>query len=145
MFLLKAAVAVGAVLLVTWGLFMVVLLAFRPRGISFSEAKRLVPDIMRLLRALRSDPTLPSGVRRRLTLLLVYLASPIDLVPDFIPVLGYADDVIVVAVVLRSVARLAGAEAIDRHWTGSEAGLALIRQLVGLPIVDTGAAGTGQS
>lgn len=47
--------------------------------------------------------------------LLVYLASPIDLVPDFIPVLGYADDALVVALVLRSVVRLAGSAPLARH------------------------------
>jgi uncharacterized membrane protein YkvA (DUF1232 family) len=51
----------------------------------------------------------------RLWLLLAYLALPIDLVPDFIPMLGYADDAIVVAIVLRSVVRRAGADALTRH------------------------------
>ena len=55
----------------------------------------------------------------RLWLLLGYLALPIDLVPDFIPVLGYADDAIVVALVLRSVVRRAGPDAIERHWPGT--------------------------
>jgi uncharacterized membrane protein YkvA (DUF1232 family) len=58
--------------------------------------------------------------------------SPLDLVPDFIPVLGYADDVITVAVVLRSVIRRAGSAALDQHWRGTPQGLAVIRRLVGV-------------
>lgn len=65
------------------------------------EALRLVPDVVVLLRRLATDPTLPHGVRLRMLALLVYLASPIDLVPDFVPVAGYADDVLVVALALR--------------------------------------------
>lgn len=72
---------------------------------------------------------LPRGVRLRLWLLLAYLAMPIDLVPDFIPVLGYADDAILVAVVLRSVIRRAGPDAVARHWPGDEKGLEAVRRL----------------
>lgn len=69
---------------------------------------RLLPDILRLIPRLARDQALPRGVRVRLWLLLLYLASPIDLIPDFIPVLGYADAAIIVAATLRSVARHAG-------------------------------------
>ena len=55
-----------------------------------------------------------------------------DIVPDFIPVVGYADDVIVVALVLRSVVRRAGREKIERHWRGTPDGLVLLRLLAGL-------------
>jgi uncharacterized membrane protein YkvA (DUF1232 family) len=80
-----------------------------------------------------SDPTVPRGVRIRLGLLLGYLASPIDLIPDFIPVLGYADDAIIVAFVLRSVARRAGPEALAKHWPGTPDGLEAIGRLCRLP------------
>ncbi len=84
-----------------------------------------------LVRRLARDDTLPPRIRRRLGLLLAYLALPFDLVPDFIPVLGYLDDVIVMAWVLRSVVRAAGPAALERHWPGSPAGLAAIRRLSG--------------
>ena len=54
---------------------------------------------------------------------MAYLALPIDLMPDFIPVLGYADDVVITALVLRSVVRRAGPDAVIRHWPGTDAGL----------------------
>jgi len=68
--------------------------------------------LLRLLRRLAGDRSLPRGVRVRLWLLLAYLAIPIDV----IPVLGYADDAIIVTAVLRSVVRRAGLEALHRHW-----------------------------
>jgi uncharacterized membrane protein YkvA (DUF1232 family) len=96
----------------------------------FRDVLRLLPDVVRLVRRLAADPELPRSVRWRLTALLVYLVLPIDLVPDFIPVVGYADDAVVVALVLRSVVRVAGVEAVERHWPGTEQGLLALRRLV---------------
>jgi uncharacterized membrane protein YkvA (DUF1232 family) len=96
------------------------------------EALRLLPDVVTLLRRLAADPDVPRGVRLRLVAVAIYLAFPLDLVPDFIPVVGYADDILVVALVLRSVARAAGVDAIDRHWTGSSEGLRVVKWVAGL-------------
>jgi uncharacterized membrane protein YkvA (DUF1232 family) len=93
---------------------------------------RLLPDLLRLLRRLAADKNLPRGVRARLALLMVYLALPIDLIPDFLPVIGYADDAIIVAFVLRSVVRRAGIEAVRAHWPGTESGFAALTRLTGL-------------
>ena len=71
-------------------------------------------------------------MRWRLGALIAYLAMPVDLVPDFLPVVGYADDALVVAFALRSVVRAAGPEAIDRHWTGTPQGLLAVRRLAGV-------------
>ena len=98
------------------------------------DALRLLPDLIRLLRRLAVDPTLPRGVRIRLWLLVGYLLMPIDLVPDFIPVIGYADDLVIVAFALRSVTRAAGDEALARLWPGSPEGLGAVRRLAGLPV-----------
>ena len=96
------------------------------------EALRILPDTLRLLGRLASDRSLPAGVRVRLWLLFVYLAIPIDLIPDFVPVIGYADDVVIVAAVLRSVVRRAGFDAIERHWSGTDDGLKAVSRLAGL-------------
>jgi uncharacterized membrane protein YkvA (DUF1232 family) len=85
---------------------------------SSSQALRLLPDLLRLLRRLAGDRSLPRGVRVRLWLLLAYLPIPIDVVPDVIPVLGYADDAIVVTAVLRSVVRRAAPSLRLKHLTG---------------------------
>jgi uncharacterized membrane protein YkvA (DUF1232 family) len=95
------------------------------------DALRLLPDLLRLLRRLTANPTLPRGVRVRLLLLPGYLAAPIDPIPDVIPVLGYADDAIIVAIALRSVTRHAGPDAIARHWPGTPTGLQLVQRLAG--------------
>jgi uncharacterized membrane protein YkvA (DUF1232 family) len=102
-----------------------------PDTVSMRAALRLLPDLIRLIRRLAADDNLPNGVRVRLLLLLIYLASPIDLVPDFVPVVGYADDAIIVALVLRSVVRRVGPDALDHHWPGTPAGLQVIRRLAG--------------
>jgi uncharacterized membrane protein YkvA (DUF1232 family) len=103
-----------------------------PETVAVRDALRLLPDLLRLLRRLAGDRSLPRGVRVRLVLLLGYLALPIDLVPDFVPILGYADDVVIVALVLRSVVRRAGNEALRRHWPGSPQGLGVVLQLAGV-------------
>ena len=123
-------VVVGGVLLL-WLVLLAALWRARPDELTARGALRLLPDVLRLVRRLAADRSLPTAVRVRLWLLLAYLVSPIDLVPDFVPVLGYADDVVVVAWALRSVVRRAGAGALERHWPGSPAGLAVVSRLVG--------------
>ncbi|MDO9354793.1 MAG: DUF1232 domain-containing protein [Solirubrobacteraceae bacterium] len=125
------AAAIGS-LLVIWLLLVAALAIARPRGGVLSDALRLLPDLLRLLRNLATDRTLPRGVRIRLGLLIAYLAMPIDLIPDFIPVLGYADDLIIAALTLRSVARRAGLDAVKRHWTGTPEGFDALARVTGL-------------
>jgi uncharacterized membrane protein YkvA (DUF1232 family) len=119
----RALLGIAIAIVATWLVLVVFLLLARPKGSLLKEALRLLPDTLRLLRRLASDRALPRGVRWRLWLLFGYLAMPIDLIPDFIPVIGYADDAIIVAAVLRSVVRRAGADSIRRHWPGTEDGL----------------------
>lgn len=128
----KILVGVGVALVASWLLLVIGLLLVRPRGGLLSEAARILPDLLRLLRRLAGDAALPRGVRVRLWLLLAYLALPIDLIPDFIPVLGYADDAIIAVVVLRSVVRRAGVDAVRAHWPGSDDGFAALRRLTGI-------------
>ncbi|MBM7846860.1 YkvA family protein [Arthrobacter roseus] len=126
------AVLGGLVLL--YAILLILLWAYarkHPETVSMKDALRLLPDLLRLIKRLAGDSSIPAGVRIRLVLLLVYLASPIDLVPDFLPVIGYADDVVIVALVLRSVVRHAGASALERHWPGTAQGLDLIKKLAG--------------
>jgi uncharacterized membrane protein YkvA (DUF1232 family) len=127
-----ALVGVVAALLVLWVVLLAALLVLRPGSGSLREGARLLPDVLRLVRRLAADRSLPRGVRVRLGLLLGYLALPFDLVPDFVPLLGWADDVIVVVAVLRSVVRRAGIGAVRRHWPGTDEGFAVLRRLAGL-------------
>ena len=99
--------------------------------VALRGALRLLPDTLRLIKRLATDPDVPRGVRIRLWALLAYLVMPIDLVPDCIPVIGYADDAIIIALALRSVIRHSGPDAIRRHWCGTTDGLTAILRLTG--------------
>jgi uncharacterized membrane protein YkvA (DUF1232 family) len=126
------AAVVGGLLLL-WGVLLLLLWRARPPDLTVREALRLLPDLVRMVRRLAADRSVPRGVRVRLWLLLAYLLSPVDLVPDVVPVLGYADDVVVVALALRSVVRASGTAAVRRAWPGGAAGLAVVSRLAGLP------------
>lgn len=122
-------VGVLAGLALVWAVLVVVLWRTKPDETGIRDAMRLLPDVLRLVKRLAADPDLPRGVRIRLALLLAYLALPIDLIPDFIPVLGYADDAVIVALALRSVTKTAGPAALEKHWPGTPDGLAAVRRL----------------
>jgi uncharacterized membrane protein YkvA (DUF1232 family) len=126
------ALGLVAALVLVWLLLVVSLILVRPRGGLLRETLRLLPDVLRLIRRLAADKTLPHGVRVRLALLLAYLAIPIDLIPEFVPVLGYADDAIIVTAVLRTVVRRAGLDVVRAHWPGTDDGFAAMVRLTGL-------------
>ena len=136
---LRLVLAVVAGLVLVELVLIVALWRLAPDRGRIHESLRLLPDVVRLLSRLARDETLPLGVRVRLWALLAYLALPIDVVPDFIPVVGYADDAILVAATLRSVARVAGAPALTRHWPGTPQGLSAVRRLAGLAHPDASA------
>lgn len=115
-----------------WVVLVVGLVLARPRGLLLRDALRILPDTLRLVAALASDKSLPPGVRRRVWFLMIYLAMPIDLIPDFIPVLGQADDAILIVLILRSVVRRAGLDVVRAHWRGSDDGFAALSRLTGI-------------
>jgi hypothetical protein len=114
----ETVAGIVAGLLLAYAVLLVLLWVYarrHPETVTMKDALRLLPDLLRLVRRLAADRTLPAGVRVRL-----------DLVPDFIPVIGYADDAVIVALVLRSVLTRAGPGALGRHWPGTPAGLEII-------------------
>ena len=125
-------IALGGAIVVGRLALIVALVVVRPKGSLLSESLRLLPDMVRLLKNLTTDRTLPRGVRVRLALLMLYLAVPIHVVPDFIPVLGYADDAIVIIAVLRSVVHAVGLEPLRADWPGTAHGFAGLCRLAGL-------------
>lgn len=129
----ETLLGIGIALVAAWLALVTALLLVKPERSLLAAALRLLPDLLRLLRRLAADPSMPRGVRIRLGLLLAYLATPIDLIPDVVPVLGYADDVIIVTVALRSVFRHAGLDRVRAHWPGSEDGFAALCRLTGIP------------
>jgi len=92
---------------------------------------RFVPDCVVLVGRLMRDPRVSRSSRVALAALAVYLASPIDLVPDFVPVAGQLDDAILLALVLRRLIRTAGGNVVRAHWPGPERSLAVVLRLAG--------------
>jgi len=131
--LITVVIGLISALLALWLMLLIGLAWLRPQGSTLRDAARIVPDTARLIHRLARDRSLGRGVRIRLFVLLAYLALPIDVVPDIIPVLGYADDAIIIAVVLRSVTRHAGPEVVRQHWPGTAEGLLALARLCRLP------------
>ena len=84
---------------------------------------RSLPALAALIGKLVRDPSLPRPVKIALIAAAVYLVSPIDLVPDVIPVLGYVDDLLLGAIVLDGVLNFVDRDLVLRHWPGSERSL----------------------
>ncbi len=129
--MVRTIVIVAASLVALWLAFVAFVLFARPAGTSLRDAMRLLPDTLRLVKRLAVDRTIPRRTRWLVWVLLVYLASPLDLVPDFVPVIGYADDAIITSFVLRHVVRRVGPGKLHDHWPGSPEGLAALIRLLG--------------
>lgn len=97
-----------------------------------SDARALagfIPDCLILVKRMLGDPRVPRRRKVLLGLLVAYLAMPIDLIPDFVPVAGQLDDAILVALVLRAVLRSGGEELLQEHWSGPSRSLDSLRRL----------------
>jgi len=109
-------VGLGATL-VAWSVAVLLLVAHGRRTDATALA-RFIPDCIVLFRRLLADDRIPRARKVALVVLLAYLALPIDLVPDFIPVAGQLDDAIAVMLVLRLILRSAGPALVREHWPG---------------------------
>jgi uncharacterized membrane protein YkvA (DUF1232 family) len=123
---LRIVIGLLVAFLGVWLLLVVALWVMRPRDVRLGELVRLVPDLLRLVRGLLADGSVPGRVRIALIGLLAYLINPIDLIPEFIPVLGPLDDVIVAILVLRYVRRRLGDDELRRRWPGTADGYELL-------------------
>jgi uncharacterized membrane protein YkvA (DUF1232 family) len=126
-----AVVALGVAVVLYAGF--VGALALAGRRLEARAMARFIPDCILLVRRLIGDDRVPRSRKALLLALVAYLAMPIDLIPDFVPVAGQLDDAILVALVLRSVIRGAGTEVVREHWRGPEASLNLVLRLAGRP------------
>lgn len=88
-----------------------------------------IPDCLVLFRRLLTDERVPRRRKALLVAMIVYLAMPFDLVPDFIPVAGQLDDAIIATVALRLVLRGGGADLIREHWPGPPVSLSAVLRL----------------
>jgi uncharacterized membrane protein YkvA (DUF1232 family) len=129
----RSVLIVVVAILVAWLAFLAFVAVFKPDDTTLRDALRLLPDIVRLVRRLVADREIPRRTRWLVWFLLGYLVLPIDIVPDFIPVLGYADDAVITSLVLRHVIRKSGMAKVDEHWPGTPDGLATLQRLLRLP------------
>jgi uncharacterized membrane protein YkvA (DUF1232 family) len=128
--LMLLLLVVGA-LIVVWALVVLALMVAGRR----TDARALagfIPDCLVLMRRLLADPRVPRRRKLLLVGLVGYLALPFDLVPDFIPIVGQLDDVIVVGLVLRAFVRTDGGEIVREHWPGPQRSLELMLRAVGV-------------
>ncbi len=128
---LSAPLGIILGLLGAWALLVVVLWVVRPRDVRAGELVRVVPDVLRLVRDLLADRTVAVRVRISLVFLLAWLLNPVDLIPEFIPVLGPLDDVVVTVIVLRYARRQLGGDDLRRRWRGTPEGFDLLTGVLG--------------
>jgi uncharacterized membrane protein YkvA (DUF1232 family) len=128
-FELVIGLAIGVALL--WIALLALFFALRPREVPLRELLAVVPDVLRLLRSLVADRSVPADVRFVLIGLIAWILSPIDLIPEFIPVLGPLDDVVVAVVAMRYVRRRVGIAELEARWSGSPNGFALLTRVIG--------------
>lgn len=121
--------ALAFALVATYAVLLTVLLIGSPDRGTVRESVRILPDLLRLVGRLARSAAVPRGPRAGLWLLLGYIAMPFDIVPDILPVIGFADDVILAGLALRWVLRRTSAEVVRAAWPGSPDGLRALRAL----------------
>lgn len=96
------------------------------------DAALMLPNIIKLVGRLLLDSRVPRRAKITLGMAAAYVASPVDLIPEIIPVVGWADDVLIVMFAIDSLIERAGSEIVDEHWDGPGDLLSLVREVVGL-------------
>ena len=122
-------IGLGAVIVLATALA----LSVRRTRTALVELARLVSPCLALLRDIMRDPAVPRRAKITPALVLVYLAIPIDLIPDFIPGLGHLDDALIVAWAIRHLVAAAGRERVAAHWNGEPHTLERILRLARVP------------
>jgi uncharacterized membrane protein YkvA (DUF1232 family) len=120
-------IAVGVIIL-SW-LAMIILARRLPPGLA-KDLASLLPDCVTTARRLRKDPRVPRRAKVAVAIAAVWVISPIDLIPEFLPVIGPLDDVVVVALALRYAARAVPREVLREAWPGRPG---LLNRLLGAP------------
>jgi len=113
----EALLAVVAILVLVWLALVLALIALG-KGALAREIASLVPNLTRLFTGLVRDPRVPLRAKLVLGATAIYLAMPIDLIPDFVPIAGQLDDAIIAAFALRYVVGTTPREIVAEHWPG---------------------------
>lgn len=128
--MLHRIVVIVVVALGVWAVVIAALVISGRKWMAIAAAK-VLPDLVRLMKGLARDPRVPRGSKWLLGFAALWVVSPIDLIPEFIPVFGPLDDVVVVALVLRHVLKKTGRAVAEEHWTGDPAIFERIMRLSG--------------
>jgi len=96
------------------------------------DAVLMMPNLVKLVARLLKDPRVPRRAKITLGMAAAYVASPIDLIPEMIPVIGWADDVLIIMFALDALISRAGEDVVEELWDGPGDLLALVRDIVGL-------------
>jgi uncharacterized membrane protein YkvA (DUF1232 family) len=126
-------VLIGAGLLVASWALLVLLAARLPEG-TLKELASFLPDCVTTVRRLRGDPRVPRRAKLAVGFAGLWVLSPIDLIPEFLPVIGPLDDVVVVALALRYAARQVPPEVLYEAWPGRRS---VMERLLGAPTAST--------
>lgn len=118
-------------LVALWAVLLALFWALRPKGVTVRDIIGVIPDVLRLLRSVIGDRSTPLDMRLVLIGLMAWILSPIDLIPEFIPVLGPLDDVVVAVAAMRHVRRRVGTDELRRRWVGTDDGFALLVRVIG--------------
>ncbi len=97
-----------------------------------ADGALMLPNLVKLVGRLLLDPRVPRRAKITLGLAAAYVVSPIDLIPDIIPVIGWADDVILMMFAVDSLIERAGQDIVEEHWDGPGDLLGMVREVVGL-------------
>src|SRR6478752_5856460 len=112
--LLRWVVVAVVVIALSW-LVMIVLAKRLPPGLA-KDLATVLPACVTTVRRLRGDPRVPTRVKLAVGFAGLWVLSPIDLIPEFLPVIGPLDDIVVVALALRYAARRIPPEALVEAW-----------------------------
>lgn len=128
------SILVGALsgIMLAWLILAAAIWRAKPDDLTLGDTIRLLPDLLRLLKRVATDSAVPRMVRVELMLVLGYIFSPIQLIPDFVPVIGFLDDAVLVAIMLRILVRTAGPDMLQKHWPGTPEGLRALCRVCGL-------------
>lgn len=130
--LIPVLIALGAIV-AAWLVLVAAIWLHRPSRDLALPAMRALPDIVRLARRLLADPRTPTRHRIGLVVLIVWLISPIDLVPEFVPGIGPLDDIVAAAVILGWIGRQTGRARLEQLWPGDAAAFGVVARMLRLP------------
>ena len=129
--LLARVLAVSAVLVLAGWVALALLARRLPPGL-MRDLAAFLPACATTVRRLRKDPRVPRRAKIVVVFAGLWVLSPIDLIPEFLPVIGPLDDVLVAVLVLRWAFRRLGSATLREHWSGSDEGFGLLQRLIGL-------------